>query len=258
MKNKKFVGIIPARIGSTRLPRKPLLDICGKPMIQHVYEQAKRSLETVYVATDDAEIFDMVIDFGGKAIMTTKYCENGTERCYWAYKKITQIEEFEFPVIINIQGDLPLLVDDHINTIVNTYKSLVINTLATPTMRTILSDENNAYVTFKENQFALYFSRYQIPFPRSAEKLSSVYKHIGIYAYSKEILRRLIMLPASHIDRMEDLEQNRWLFHSKLIYVHEVPHDAISVNTNDDLEQARKSYTIKMNNLTKSESDGKK
>ncbi len=251
----RFIGIIPARMGSTRLPGKPLIDICGKPMIQHVYERAKKCLGIVYVATDSMEIFDTVIAFGGKAVMTPNDCNSGTDRCLFAYEKIKKMELGKFDIIINIQGDEPLLPPDHIKTLVDLYRhkraykveksDCIIAAIACKedTKQVNQNYHDNAFVTLDKNQNALYFSRYMIPYDKKGVG-RIVYHQIGIYAYSYFVLKRFCELEKSSLERAESLEQNRWLEEGYRIKVGITLVPSVGVDTEMDLKRVRKIMTI--------------
>ena len=237
----RFIGIIPARLNSTRLPRKPLVDLCGKPMIQHVYERAKKCLDIVYVATDHTEIFDTVHNFGGKAIMTPANCNSGTDRCYWAYKKIVKfIEATQDDVIINIQGDQPLLHKEHIVILKYcfTHDGISDREFATIAYKDEFAPGysfplgNCAYVVFDKDKKALYFSRYPLPYGSMKH-----FKHIGIYGYSPFVLKKFHELPQSYLEIAERLEQNRWLEEGYRIKVGITAFPSESVDTEEDLRK---------------------
>jgi 3-deoxy-manno-octulosonate cytidylyltransferase (CMP-KDO synthetase) len=237
----RYIGIIPARMASKRLPGKPLKMICGKPMIQHVYERAKECLDIVYVATDHNEIFDTVVKFGGEAVMTPLICNSGTDRCYFAYRKIVKFIGVENDdIIINIQGDLPLLEEDHIKAVQwlgGYYNKDFMTTVAVQETRLAMDKYkalgNEAYVVFDKEHKALYFSRYQIPYGNKY-----YYKHIGIYAYSYEVLKQFISLDNSPLEECERLEQNRWLENGGEIIVGITNQNTVNVDTQEDLEHA--------------------
>ncbi len=249
----RFIGIIPARYNSARLPSKPLADICGKPMIQHVYERVRKVLDEVYVATDSKLIFDTVVHFGGKAIRTPLMCNSGTDRCYYAYLKIKKKSVFYHDdVIINIQGDQPLLQADHINTLIDLYRhkhthKIEINHCIMTTIA-FKQDEVNcmwkdaypdrAFVTFDKDHNALYFSRFVIPYC-TVKIQRRIYQHIGIYGYSFEVLKRFCYLGKSELEEAEGLEQNRWLEEGYRIKVGITEMSSMSVDTEYDLKKVR-------------------
>ena len=233
------IGIIPARYGSSRLPAKALADILGKPMIQHIYERAKEAsiLDEVIVATDDERIKSAVEKFNGKAVLTSREHTSGTER-------LTEVVfDLDVKVIVNIQGDEPLLHPSMVNDVA--YALLENPKLVMSTLKHKISEEadyNNPnvvkVVTDKDN-FALYFSRSPIPdISRKKEGLQlNIYKHLGIYAYTKDFLLTFKGLKNSKLEDAESLEQLRALEHGYRIKVIETKHDTVSVDTEADLNK---------------------
>lgn len=244
----KFLGVIPARYASTRLEGKPLKDICGHSMIEWVYKRALKSdLNDVVVATDDIRIFEEVERFGGKAILTDKNHENGTSRIAEVCKHYT-----DYDIIINIQGDEPLIEKDMINSIINSFKNN--NTLVMSTLKhklTSMEDiENPNYVKVvtDKNGFALYFSRSPIPYPRNLNK-DIYYKHVGIYGYRREFVIEYANMHSTILENSESLEQLRALENGYKIKVEETPYKIIGVDTAEELEKVRdyiKKYNIKI------------
>jgi 3-deoxy-manno-octulosonate cytidylyltransferase (CMP-KDO synthetase) len=242
-----FLGLIPARYGSTRFEGKPLQDICGKTMIQRVYEKATEALETVYVATDDKRIADAVEAFGGKFVMTSEDHENGTSRCLEAWNKIKEIEGDSFDVAINIQGDEPLLNPESIQHIKACFSnaSTEFATLVIPAKKEEdAADGNGVYVTISAQMNALYFSRAVIPPLRNFPKEEwfanhQYYKHLGMYAYTYSALSAFSKMTASALELAEMLEQNRWIENGRQIKVGITPHEVIAVDTPEDLEKVR-------------------
>ncbi|ADL13671.1 3-deoxy-manno-octulosonate cytidylyltransferase [Acetohalobium arabaticum] len=239
MESKQVVGIIPARYGSTRLPGKPLLDICGEPMIQHVYKRAAEAevFDRVIVATDDERIKERVENFGGEAVMTSTEHKTGTDRLAEAARRI------EADIIVNIQGDEPLISPAMIEELV--YPLLVDSTLVMSTLKQEIKDQeevNNPdlvkVVTDKEG-YALYFSRSPIPYLRNQETDSKFYKHIGLYAYQKSFLLKFAKLEATPLEQAESLEQLRALENGYRIKVVETEHASIGVDTEEDLKRVR-------------------
>lgn len=234
----KTVGIIPSRYASTRLHAKPLLKIAGKTMIQRVYEQClKSNLDEVWVATDNAIIFDIVNSFGGKALMTSSNHKNGTERIAEATQTI------EADIIINIQGDEPFIQEAQINLVIDTIKNsnAAIATLALHSNNeSIFAKSSVVKVVFDKNNDALFFSRSAIPFHRNAAAEHSFYKHIGIYGFQKETLLKLVQLPASPLETKESLEQLRWLENGYKIKVALTDCESISIDTAEDWADAEK------------------
>lgn len=238
------LGIIPARHASTRFPGKPLVDLAGKTMIQRVYEQALQSeLTSVVVATDDERILSHVVGFGGKAVMTGKHHQSGTDRCYEAYTLAGQ----EFDVVVNIQGDEPFLQPEQINKVIscfNQQQEAQIATLIKPIQsQEELFNPNSPKVVIGEQHQALYFSRHPIPYLRGVEqegwlKKHAYYKHIGIYGYRSEVLAELTKLAPSGLEKAESLEQLRWLEHGYRIVTALTELETIGIDTPEDVEKA--------------------
>jgi 3-deoxy-manno-octulosonate cytidylyltransferase (CMP-KDO synthetase) len=245
---RRFIGIIPARYASTRFPGKPLADLGGKPVIQHVYEQAKSALECVYVATDDKRIEAVVKAFGGKVILTSNQHKSGTDRCCEAYMKVGR----GFNVVINIQGDEPFIRPEQIETLKACFSdaSVQIATLVKPLhagddFATTLSGSNSPKVVINRHKEVIYFSRSIIPYYRGkphTEWLANhtYYKHIGLYAYRADILREITELPQSPLELAESLEQLRWIENGYKIKVGFTEQETIGIDTLEDLERARK------------------
>ncbi|MCG8309804.1 MAG: 3-deoxy-manno-octulosonate cytidylyltransferase [Cytophagales bacterium] len=244
----KFLGIIPARYGSTRLEGKPLADINGKPMIRWVYEKAQTAMEDVYVATDDRRIFNAVEGFGGKAVMTSKEHATGTNRCLEAFEVIAGKFGRDFDVIVNIQGDEPMMNPEQIQILKDCFddKNTELATLVIPvTDATDLVNESEVFVTFNKNMYALYFSRAVIPVVYGVEKkdwmkFNLYYKHLGLYAFTSDALQKFANLQQSNLEKMEKLEQNRWLENGGSIKIGITEHQSIPVDTYEDLERIRK------------------
>ena len=231
----KIIGIIPARYQSSRFPGKPLADICGQPMIQHVYNRAKSasSLCDVLVATDDERIFQCVNAFGGKAVITDAALPNGTARCEQAARGL------DADAIINIQGDEPLIDPAMIDETASLLKDCECSTLC----RELPEDEadpNIVKVVLSQDGYALYFSRSVIPFKRNPSTLP-YYQHIGIYGYRADFLRKYVTLPATPLSEAESLEQLKILEHGFRIRVKVTACKgaSIGVDTPQDLEKVR-------------------
>jgi len=232
------IGVIPARYKSTRLPGKPLLSIGGKPMIQRVYEQSKKSkyINEVIVATDDKRIFDCVTGFGGKAVMTSSKHKSGTDRICEAVKNINA------EIVVNIQGDEPFIdyknIDKAIEPLIKDRK-LNVSTLAIKiTDKKEINDPNKVKVVFDNNGYAMYFSRSAIPFNRDGEK-ADYYKHIGLYVYRKNFLLRYGKLKQTGNEKAEKLEQLRISGHGEKIKVVLTNKDSISIDTRDDYSKIK-------------------
>ena len=241
-----IIGVIPARYGSTRFPGKPLALIRGKPMIQHVYERCQkvRSLDSVLVATDDARIYSCVTGFGGRAVMTSPRHQTGTDRIAEAIRKF-KIQNTKFQIIINIQGDEPLISPRAIDLLAATMAcdpGLRMATLATPFRdRRELESPDTVKIAVDREGFAMYFSRAVIPFIRDARETDPglFLKHIGMYAYRIGFLHRFTAWPAGRLEKMEKLEQLRALERGVRIRVMVTPDHSPGVDTPRDLEQVR-------------------
>ncbi|MBO7115439.1 MAG: 3-deoxy-manno-octulosonate cytidylyltransferase [Prevotella sp.] len=238
----KFIGIIPARYASTRFPGKPLALLGGRPVIQHVYEKAVTALGEAYVATDDKRIYDVVLAFGGKAVMTRNDHKSGTDRIEEACQKIGT----DADVIINIQGDEPFVHPSQLRIIQRLFDhpQTQIGTLGKrfESMEAVMNPNSPKIVTDK-NGFALYFSRSVIPFIRGKEQNCWLehfpfLKHLGIYAYRREILHEITQLPQSSLEIAESLEQLRWLENGYHIRVGLTDIETVGIDTLDDLQKA--------------------
>jgi 3-deoxy-manno-octulosonate cytidylyltransferase (CMP-KDO synthetase) len=239
----KILGIIPARYGSSRFPGKPLVDIQGKPMIQRVYEQAKKCLllDDLIVATDDERIDSCVRAFHGNVVMTPKSLSSGTERCDAVFKRLSP--ETKFDVIINIQGDEPFIDPQQIAQLAGCFLSdeVVIGTLVKKiTQVEDLLNPNVVKVVFDRKCRALYFSRHAIPYQRGADPMNWLneglyYKHIGIYGYRASILTIITQLPVTPLEKAESLEQLRWMENGFPITLKEIDYESVSIDTPGDL-----------------------
>jgi 3-deoxy-manno-octulosonate cytidylyltransferase (CMP-KDO synthetase) len=234
----KIVGIIPARYGSSRFPGKILVNVCGKPMIQRVYEHSRRSqmLDDLLVATDDSRIYDCVINFGGKAIMTGKNHQSGTDRI------AEVLEKLDSDIVVNIQGDQPLFDPEMINEAVWPMidnPEIKMSTLKIKIEENEYFDPSVVKVVTDTAGFALYFSRSLLPFPAEAKKID-VYEHIGLYVYQKDFLLKISKMPQTPLEKIEKLEQLRVLENGFKILVVETKSDrtaGISIDTPDDLKK---------------------
>ncbi len=238
----KFIGIIPARYASTRFPGKPLAMLGGRTVIQRVYEQATAILDEAYVATDDERIFQAVEQFGGRAIMTRADHKSGTDRIEEAAEKIgTQAD-----VIINIQGDEPFIQKSQIETLMHLFDepSTQIGTLGKrfESIEAAMNPNSPKIVTDKRG-FALYFSRSIIPYVRGKEQSEWLQhfpylKHLGLYAYRREVLQEVTQLPQSSLEIAESLEQLRWLENGYRIRVGLTDVETVGIDTPEDLQRA--------------------
>jgi 3-deoxy-manno-octulosonate cytidylyltransferase (CMP-KDO synthetase) len=234
------IGVIPARYASTRLPGKPLADLLGKPMIQHVYENAARSktLDALIVATDDARVREAVEAFGGKAALTSEAHSTGTDRV------AEVVAALEVPIVVNIQGDEPFVHPGMIDEIVTPLLEDPLLPMCT-SMHAIQDREDFdnpdvVKVVCDLAGYALTFSRSLIPYPRQGAG-HSVFEHIGLYAFRREFLLTYARLPPTPLEKTEALEQLRALEHGYRIKVVETaqPYIPLSVDTPEDLEKAR-------------------
>jgi len=238
----KFIGLIPARYASTRFPGKPLALLNGKPVIQHVYEQAAKVLDAVYVATDDERIYNKVLAFGGKAVMTSTEHHSGTDRIEEALEKVGG----DFDGVVNIQGDEPFIAQSQIETLCQCFvdKATQIATLGKPFECIEAAENPNSPKIVVDNRgYALYFSRSIIPFVRGTERQNwlSKYpflKHLGIYAYRTNVLKEITKLPQSSLELAESLEQLRWLQNGYRIKVGLTDVETVGIDTPDDLQRA--------------------
>ena len=238
----KFIGIIPARYASSRFPGKPLAILGGKPVIERVYEQASKVLEEAYVATDDERIFRAVSDFGGRAIMTRPDHKSGTDRIEEAAEKIGTIAD----VIINIQGDEPFIQPSQIETLKALFDApeTQIGTLGKrfETAEAAMNPNSPKIVTDRRG-FALYFSRSVIPYVRGVQGEEwfthfPYLKHLGLYAYRRDVLREVTQLPQSPLELAESLEQLRWLENGYRIRVGLTDVETVGIDTPEDLQRA--------------------
>jgi len=237
----KIIAVIPARYASTRLPGKVLKDICGKPMIQHVYERVSSvlSIRKVIIATDDKRILQTSQKFGANVELSPKSCKSGTDRIAWVVKRMPDIREED--IIINVQGDEPLINPKTIEKLIKTISCNLHVVMAS--LMTKISDINELMspdvvkVVVDKDNFALYFSRSSIPFSRDKGKTDVFYKHLGIYAYRKHFLLKYAKMPQTYLEKIEKLEQLRVIEHGYRIKMAETEFDSISVDTPADLEK---------------------
>lgn len=243
----KYIAVIPARFASTRFPGKPLAVLGGKTVIQRVYEQALSVLPEAYVATDDDRIFNTVEAFGGHAVMTRADHKSGTDRIQEAVEKIGTNAD----VVINIQGDEPFIQPTQIETLIHLFNDpeTQIGTLGKPfeTIEAAMNPNSPKIVTDRRS-FALYFSRSIIPYIRGIEqeewlKHYPFLKHLGIYAYRREVLAEVTRLPQSALEKAESLEQLRWLENGYRIRVGITDMETVGIDTPDDLIRAEKFLT---------------
>jgi 3-deoxy-manno-octulosonate cytidylyltransferase (CMP-KDO synthetase) len=234
----KVIGVIPARYASVRFPGKPLAPLAGRPMVLHVLAAARaaRRLDRVLVATDDARIADVVRESGGEALLTSPDAATGTDRLAEAARRVAG------DVYVNVQGDEPLMPPENVDLVVETLlasRDREIATIALPAIgEAAARDPNVVKVAVAGDGRALYFSRAPIPYARSVAP--AYRKHLGLYAYRAETLSKLAQLPPSPLEKMESLEQLRWLEAGWSIWVGEAVGDSIGVDTPEDLARAEK------------------
>ncbi|MGA2743519.1 MAG: 3-deoxy-manno-octulosonate cytidylyltransferase [Candidatus Sulfotelmatobacter sp.] len=230
----KAIAVIPARLASTRLPRKMLREIAGKPLIGVVYEAVRSSplLAEVLIATDAEEILQACRDHGWNAQLTSAAHRSGTERVHEVSGRMAA------DVYINVQGDEPLTRSEHIAALLQVMENPAaqVGTLMTPAAETDIPNPNAVKVVTDLSGRALYFSRATIPFDRDGTR-PRYFKHLGLYAYRKTALDRFVKLPESSLEKTERLEQLRFLENGIPIYVGETPHDSVGVDTEEDLQR---------------------
>jgi 3-deoxy-manno-octulosonate cytidylyltransferase (CMP-KDO synthetase) len=246
----KFIAIIPARYASTRFPGKPLAMLGGKTVIQRVYEQASAVLEEAYVATDDERIYQAVEAFGGCAVMTRADHKSGTDRLEEAATKIGT----DADVIINIQGDEPFIQKSQIETLKGLFENdeTQIGTLGKPFEgMEAVQNPNSPKIVCDRRGFALYFSRSVIPYVRGEEPANWLnhfpyLKHLGIYAYRRQVLHEVTQLPQSSLEKAESLEQLRWLENGYRIRVGITNVETVGIDTPEDLQRAEEFLKTQM------------
>lgn len=240
-----FIALIPARYASTRFPAKPLALLGGKPVIQHVYERVAAIMDDAVVATDDERIASVVRAFGGKVELTSVSHRSGTDRCREAYEKYGR----KFDVVINVQGDEPFIAAEQIELLKSCFDSgkTDIATIAKPFVPSdgieALENPNSPKVVLDDEGYAIYFSRSVIPYPRGVERgqilsAHTYYKHIGIYAFRSEVLRKVTDLPQGRLEKAESLEQLRWIENGYRIRVGISDIETVGIDTPEDLERA--------------------
>ncbi len=234
----KIVAIIPCRFDSTRFPGKPLAPIAGTPLIEHVYNRVRQTagITDVAVATDDQRIYDAVTAFGGNCLMTSGECRTGTDRAAEAARMMGLEAE---DIVVNIQGDQPLIAPETIEETIAPLLSPVDFGMSTPIVAIEdpqeIASPKNVKVVFDGGGFALYFSRAPIPMIRDPETIARKYKHLGIYAFSRRFLDLFARLPSGKLEEIEKLEQLRALEFGYKIRVVETRHDSPSVDLPEDV-----------------------
>jgi len=234
------VAIIPARLGSTRLARKVLREISGKPMVGHVYESAKKSplLREVIIATDSEEVMQAAEAHGWSAQMTSPQHRSGTDRMYEVAQRVAA------DVYINIQGDLRMLRPEHIDALLKPMRrpEVMVSTVKTRCQPEEIANPNAVKVVTDKNGRALYFSRSTIPHDRDKSGAVDYFKHLGLYAYRRAALDLFCRLPESKLEASERLEQLRLLENGIDIYVEETPFNTVEVDTEEDLRRVEEIF----------------
>ena len=244
----KILGIIPARYSSTRFPGKPLVNINGKPMIEHVWDGVMSTglVDRILVATEDKRIMDAVTAFGGDAVMTSKLHKSGTDRCGEAIQKLGEDLD-QYDVIINIQGDEPKVAAEHIRLVVAAFENpdaQIVTLKKKITSLAELNSTNTVKVVCDLNGNALYFSRQAIPYLRNIApemwlRRQSYFKHIGIYAFRRGILQQVVQLAQTKLEKSESLEQLRWMENGYRIAVRETTKESVAIDIPEDLNKLK-------------------
>lgn len=237
----KSAVIIPARIGSTRLPRKPLRMISGISLIERVYRQCKKTkgIDYIAVATDSDEIARHCHDFGANVIMTSPDCANGSERVMVAAKDLPP----DIGIVVNVQGDEPLIDPDVIESLLQSFSDPAVQ-ISTPitALREIHDIDNPGVVKVvtDSNDNILYFSRSEIPHHRDKKDTRYYWRHIGVYGFRRIIVANILDLPVTELEELEKLEQLRWLYYGFKIKAVKTPYSSIEVNTEEDIRKVEK------------------
>lgn len=233
----KVLAIIPARLASTRLPKKVLREIAGQPMLAYVYNAARSSslVDEVLVATDSQEIMSVCRGNGWNVRMTSTEHRSGTDRV----REVVLALDSQFDVFINVQADEPLIRAEHIEALLKPMlrTTVLVSTVMTPCPQSDIANPNAVKVVTDMSGRALYFSRAAIPYDRDLTKTFAYMKHLGLYAYRKHALDSFCGLPESALERCERLEQLRFLENGIDVYVAETSHDTIGVDTEEDLQR---------------------
>lgn len=238
----KIIAVIPARYASTRFPAKLLQDLGGKTVIQRTYESAVNTnlFDDVFVVTDSDLIYNEIVANGGRAIMSIKEHESGSDRIAEA------VENLDVDIVVNVQGDEPFINKEPLANVLEVFRNDFDNKVDLASLMFQITDEeeidnpNNVKVVTDQNGFALYFSRSVIPYPRDKDAGVRYMKHIGIYAFRKQALLDFYRLPMQSLEASEKLEQLRYLEFGKRIKMVETNQGSIGIDTPEDLEKARK------------------
>jgi 3-deoxy-manno-octulosonate cytidylyltransferase (CMP-KDO synthetase) len=240
----KTIAVIPARYASTRLPGKPLAMLAGKTLIQRVYEAVTdtKLFDKVIVATDDKRIKTVVTNFGGDCRMTSPDCQSGTDRIAEA------VRELDFEIVVNVQGDEPFITREPLANLLAefNYPEVEVASLMTQiTEEEDILNPNCVKVVCDNNKDAIYFSRASIPFDRDSSGNFAYMRHIGVYAYRREVLFRFIQLEQGELEKIEKLEQLRLLENSYKIRMIESDYTGIGIDTPEDLMKANENLFYK-------------
>lgn len=238
----KIIAVIPARYASTRFPAKLMQDLGGKTVILRTYESAINTqlFDNVFVVTDSDLIYNEIVSNGGKAIMSIKEHESGSDRIAEA------VENLDVDIVINVQGDEPFIDAEPLAKVIEVFKNDTSKQVDLASLMRKIKDEeeinnpNNVKVVVDQNGFALYFSRSVIPYPREKGVGVRYMQHIGIYAFRKQALLDFYSLPMKSLEASEKLEQLRYLEFGKRIKMVETTHVGIGIDTPEDLDKARK------------------
>ena len=240
--DRRVVICIPARFGSTRFPGKVLAKLAGKPIIQWVFEKAQSSIaDEIIVAADDPAVMNAVEEFGGKCVMTKPDHPSGTDRVWEAVQKV------ECDIIINVQGDEPLIDVSTINRLIKALKNnpeIEMGTVVVKADRNVIGKDPNAVkVVLNKQNYALYFSRSEVPYIREKNDKFPIYHHIGIYAFRRDILEHFVSLPPSELEKCEKLEQLRALDNGiKIFAIVSDKNNGIGIDTPEDLQKAEEIF----------------
>lgn len=251
----KILAIIPSRYGSTRFPGKPLVEIEGKTMIQRVYERSSLAFKHVCVATDDQRIFDEVTRFGGDAVMTSPSHRSGTDRCFEALKIIEKRDGNLYDIVVNIQGDEPFISPEQLLELVGCFNddgTKIATLVKRFSPEEDIFNPNSPKVVISKEFYALYFSRNAIPFQRGTDSKNwnmnlPYYKHIGLYAFTRDALAAVSKQEPTLLETAEQLEQLRWLENGFRIKVAVTQHSSYSIDTPEDIKDLISRNIIKIN-----------
>jgi 3-deoxy-manno-octulosonate cytidylyltransferase (CMP-KDO synthetase) len=237
----KVIAVIPARYASTRFPAKLMQDLGGKTVILRTYEAAKEThlFDDIFVVTDSNLIYDEIVSNGGKAIMSIKEHESGSDRIAEA------VANLDVDIVVNVQGDEPFINKEPLEKVIEVFKNDddkkvdLASLMREITNEDDINNPNNVKVVVDQNSFALYFSRSVIPYPREKNVGVTYFQHIGIYAFRKQALLDFYSLPMKSLEASEKLEQLRYLEFGKRIKMVQTTHVGIGIDTKEDLEKAR-------------------